>query len=151
MSDRPSGEGAGGGSDGGGAEADNREARRSLPRRRARRPLLPRRFAAWRGRLPTVLHLARALLLAEAVTPEALAEALVLAATQGTSLPRGLIGAHAIDSAQLEQFFETYHEGSSAPVLLRVTPLRELAANLPPGLCERLQAVPVRRDPLTSV
>jgi hypothetical protein len=97
-----------------------------------------------------VLHLARALLLADAVTPEALAEALVLAATQGTSLPRGLIGAHAIDGARLEQFFETYHEGAGAPLLVRVTPLRELAASLPPGLCERLQAVPVRRDPLTG-
>ena len=98
-----------------------------------------------------MLHLARALLLADAVTPDALAEALVLAATQGTSLPRGLIGAHAIDGARLEQFLETYHEGAAAPLLVRVTPLRELAASLPPGLCERLQAVPVRRDPLTGM
>jgi hypothetical protein len=94
--------------------------------------------------------LARALLTSEAVTPDALAEALLLAASRGTSLARGLIAAHAIDTPSLEKFLETFLEGAPAPVLLRVVPMRDLALRLPPGLCERLQAVPVRRDPLTG-
>ncbi len=97
-----------------------------------------------------MLHLARALLASEAVTPDALAEAILLAASRGTSLTRGLIAAHAIDAPSLEQFLDKFLEGVPAPVLLRVVPMRDLALRLPPGLCERLQAVPVRRDPLTG-
>ena len=98
-----------------------------------------------------MLHLVRALLLADVVTPDALAEALLLAATQRTSLTRGLIAAHAIDAPRLEAFLDQFLEGAPAPLLLRVVPLRELALRLPAGLCERLQAVPVRRDPITGM
>jgi hypothetical protein len=90
--------------------------------------------------------LARSLLLADAVTPEALAEALLVSATRGTSLVRALLATRAIDPARLEQQLER----GDAPTMRHVAPVMALVHHLPPGLCERLLALPVRRDPRTG-
>jgi hypothetical protein len=90
--------------------------------------------------------LARSLLLADAVTPDALAQALLVAATRGTSLVRAPLATRAIDAMRLEQQLER----GEAPTMRHVAPVMSLVQNLPPGLCDRLLAVPVRRDPRTG-
>ncbi|HEX3770113.1 MAG TPA: hypothetical protein VHV30_04580 [Polyangiaceae bacterium] len=90
--------------------------------------------------------LARSLLLADAVTPAALAEALFLSATKGTSLVRALLAARAIDTLRLEQILER----GEAPYMRHIAPVIPLVDRLPPGLCDRLLAVPVRSDPRTG-
>jgi hypothetical protein len=90
--------------------------------------------------------LARSLLHADAVTPTALAEALFLSATRGTSLVRTLLAARAIDSARLEQMLER----GDAPFMHHIAPVTTLVERLPQGLCDRLLAIPVRRDPRTG-
>lgn len=90
--------------------------------------------------------LARSLLLADAVSQDALAQALLVAATRGTSLVRALLATRAIDAARLEQQLER----GDAPVMRHVAPVMALVQQLPPGLCERLLALPVRRDPRTG-
>jgi hypothetical protein len=92
------------------------------------------------------LALARSLLLADAVTPTALAEALFLSATRGTSLVRTLLAARAIDTLRLEQMLER----GEAPYMRHIAPVGALVELLPPGLCDRLLAMPVRRDPRTG-
>ncbi len=92
------------------------------------------------------LALARSLLLADAVTPTALAEALFLSATRGTSLVRTLLAARAIDTLRLEQMLER----GEAPYMRHIAPVTDLLERLPPGLCDRLLAMPVRRDPRTG-
>jgi hypothetical protein len=90
--------------------------------------------------------LARSLLHADAVTPTALAEALFLSATRGTSLVRTLLAARAIDAARLEQMLER----GDAPFMRHIAPVTTLVERLPQGLCDRLLAIPVRRDPRTG-
>src|SRR3984957_5056448 len=90
--------------------------------------------------------LARSLLLADAVTPDALAQALLVCATRGTSLVRALLATRAIDAPRLEQQLER----GDAPTMRHVAPVMALVQQLPPGLCERLLALPVRRDPRTG-
>lgn len=90
--------------------------------------------------------LARSLLLADAVTPEALSQALLVSATRGTSLVRALLATRAIDPARLDEQLER----GDAPAMRHVVPLMSLVQQLPPGLCERLLALPVRRDPRTG-
>jgi hypothetical protein len=90
--------------------------------------------------------LARSLLLADAVTAEALAKALLVSATRGTSLVRALLTTRAIDALRLEQQLER----GEAPYMRHVAPVLSLVQQLPPGLCERLLALPVRRDPRTG-
>jgi hypothetical protein len=92
------------------------------------------------------LPLARSLLLAEVVTAEALAEALLVSAARGTSLVRALLMVHAIDPPQLERHLER----GDAPYMRHVAPVLRLVEQLPSGLCERLLALPVRRDPRTG-
>ncbi len=92
------------------------------------------------------LALARSLLLADAVTPTALAEALFLSATKGTSLVRTLLAARAIDTLRLEQMLER----GEAPYMRHIAPVPALVQRLPPGLCDRLLAMPVRHDPRTG-
>jgi hypothetical protein len=92
------------------------------------------------------IALARSLLLADAVTPEALAHALLVSATRGTSLVRALLATRAIDTMRLEQALER----SEAPYMRHVAPVAALVQRLPAGLCERLLALPVRRDPRTG-
>ncbi len=90
--------------------------------------------------------LARSLLLADAVTPEALAQALLVAAQRGTSLVRALVTTKAVDPVRLEQILEH----GDAPTMRHVAPVPFLVSQLPPGLCHRLLALPVRRDPRTG-
>ena len=90
--------------------------------------------------------LARSLLLADAVSPDALAQALLVSATRGTSLVRALLATRAIDAMRLEQLLER----GDAPTMRHVAPVMSLVQHLPPGLCERLLALPVRRDPRTG-
>jgi hypothetical protein len=90
--------------------------------------------------------LARSLLLADAVTPQALAQALLMSATRGMSLVRALLATRAIDAMRLEQLLER----GDAPYMRHVAPVMSLVQPLPPGLCERLLALPVRRDPRTG-
>ncbi|HLK38577.1 MAG TPA: hypothetical protein VKU41_17565 [Polyangiaceae bacterium] len=92
------------------------------------------------------LALARALLLADAVTPDALAQALLASTTGGVSFVRALLSAGTVDSMRLEQVLER----TDAPFMRQVSPVASLVEKLPPGLCERLLAVPVRRDPRTG-
>jgi hypothetical protein len=90
--------------------------------------------------------LARSLLLADAVTREALAEAMLVSATRGTSLVRALLATGALEPSRLEQQLER----GEAPVMRHIVPVLSLVEHLPPGLCERLMALPVRRDPRTG-
>jgi hypothetical protein len=90
--------------------------------------------------------LARSLLLADAVRPEALAEALLMSATRGTSLVRALLAARAIEPARLDQQLER----GDIPTMRHVAPVFSLVQQLPSELCERLLALPVRRDPRTG-
>ncbi|HEX8794930.1 MAG TPA: hypothetical protein VF765_28485 [Polyangiaceae bacterium] len=90
--------------------------------------------------------LARSLLLADAVTAEALSQALLVSATRGTSLVRALLTTRAIDALRLEQQLER----GEAPYMRHVAPVMSLVQQLPAGLCDRLLALPVRRDPRTG-
>lgn len=90
--------------------------------------------------------LARALLLADAVTPDALAQALLLSATSDIPLVRALLAMRAIDGPHLEQLLDR----GDAPYMRHVAPVMSLVHRLPPGLCERLLALPVRRDARTG-
>jgi hypothetical protein len=90
--------------------------------------------------------LARSLLLADAVTPEALGRALLVSATRGASLVRALLETGAIDPLRLEQQLER----SDAPYMRHVAAVMVLVQHLPDGLCERLLALPVRRDVRTG-
>jgi hypothetical protein len=100
------------------------------------------------GNLASVtLALARALILAEAVTPAVLAEALFLSATRHTSLVRALLATRAIDAIHLEQALERV----DAPYVQHVTPVMALVERLPPTLCDRLLAIPVGYDPRMKV
>ncbi|MGO9832727.1 MAG: hypothetical protein ACLP1X_00790 [Polyangiaceae bacterium] len=90
--------------------------------------------------------LARSLLIADAVAPEALGNALLLSATRGASLVRALLATRAIDLPRLEQHLER----GEAPSMRHIAPVGSLLQSLPPGLCERLLALPVRRDPRTG-
>jgi type II secretion system (T2SS) protein E len=92
------------------------------------------------------LALARSLLLAEAVTPEALADALLLSATHGISLVRALLATGAMQHSRLEEHLER----GEAPYRSSVVPERSLMHDLPAGLSERLLALPVGHDPLTG-
>lgn len=92
------------------------------------------------------MALARSLLLADAVTPTALAEALFLSATRGSSLVRTLLAARAIDTLRLEQMLER----GEAPYMRHIAPVAALVERLPAGLCDWLLAMPVRRDPRTG-
>jgi hypothetical protein len=90
--------------------------------------------------------LARSLIIADAVAPEALGHALLLSATRGASLVRALLAADAIEPSLLEQHLER----GEAPSMRHIAPVAYLVQSLPPGLCDRLLALPVRRDPRTG-
>jgi hypothetical protein len=91
-------------------------------------------------------ELGRALLLADAVTPSALARALFAVATEGVPLPRALVALGAMRHDRLEEELARV-EG---PVVRHVVPLPDLVAQLPPGLCSRMLALPIRQDPRTG-
>lgn len=91
-------------------------------------------------------ELGRALLISEAITQDALAKALFVVATEGVPLPRVLVALKLIDPSRLDDELAR----ADAPVVHHVVPVAELMDALPSGLCSRLLAVPIRRDPLTG-
>lgn len=87
-------------------------------------------------------ELGRSLVLSGAVPQERLSEALHAAVTQGVPLARALIGIGAIDEARLEEELARIDSPHMDQVILSP----ELMDKLPPGLCHRLAAAPVRFD-----
>jgi hypothetical protein len=94
-----------------------------------------------------VLELAESLLLAESVSPRALARGLFLEATQQMSLVQALLVTNAIDEAKVE---EAVAKEGDPPPLGTITPSLTLVQQLPRGLCARLLAIPIGRDPQTG-
>ena len=91
-------------------------------------------------------ELARSLLLSETLTPALLGEALLTATRERVSLARALLNVRAIDATRLDKELAR----NETPSLQQVLPVAELMARLPPGLCARLMAFPVRLDPRTG-
>lgn len=90
--------------------------------------------------------LARALLLADAVSHDALAQAMLASGREGESLVRTLMTTGAIDPARLQA-----HLGpGEVPYMHQIDAVTSLAQTLPEGLCERLLVLPVRRDAMTG-
>ena len=94
-----------------------------------------------------MLELAESLLLAESVSPRALARGLFLEATQQMSLVQALIVTGAIDEAKIE---EAVAKEGDPPPLAAITPSLSLVQRLPRGLCARLLAVPIGTDSQTG-
>jgi hypothetical protein len=93
------------------------------------------------------VELARRLLQSGAIAREQLDAALIEAANRQVALIRAL----AEHNPGLPELLERELGQLDAPVILTVRAVPELCAGLPEGLCETLLAVPVRRDPKSSV
>ncbi len=93
------------------------------------------------------LELAESLLLAEAVSPRALARGLFLESTQQMSLVQALLVTGAVDEPKLEV---AVGKAGDPPPLTTITPSLALVQRLPRGLCARLLAVPIGTDPETG-
>ena len=91
-------------------------------------------------------ELTKALLLEEAASEAAVAEALFASVTGGVPLVLALTEARAVGLEVLGRYLAR----TEAPYLRHVVPLAEIVDRLPPGLCYRLFAVPVRRDAITG-
>lgn len=91
-------------------------------------------------------ELTKALLLEEAASEEAIAEALFASVTGGVPLVQALTEAGAVSTEVLSRYLAR----TEAPFLRQVVPVAELMDRLPAGLCSRLLAVPVRRDAITG-
>jgi hypothetical protein len=91
-------------------------------------------------------ELTKALLLEEAASEAAIAEALFASVTGGVPLVLALAEARAVSLEVLGRYLAR----TEAPYLRHVVPLAEVVDRLPPGLCYRLFAVPVRRDAITG-
>lgn len=91
-------------------------------------------------------ELTKALLLEEAASEDAIAEALFASVTGGMPLVQALLEARAVSPEVLGRYLAR----TDAPFLRQVVPLPELVDRLPPGLCARLLAIPVRRDAITG-
>jgi hypothetical protein len=93
-------------------------------------------------------ELGRALLLADAVTPEAMSRALLASVRDKVSLVRALLTTEAVDPARLDE--ELARFAPDAPFQKHPVPVLDLVERLPARLCEALVAMPVRRDPRTG-
>ena len=82
-------------------------------------------------------ELTKALLLEEAASEEAIAEALLASVTGGVPLVQALIDSRAASPEVLARYLAR----TEVPFLRQVVPLLELATRLPPGLCARLFAL----------
>ncbi|MEO7111276.1 MAG: hypothetical protein ABI183_12630 [Polyangiaceae bacterium] len=91
-------------------------------------------------------ELARALLNAEIITPVPLARALFSVATEGVPLTRALLALGVVKEDRLEDELARV----DVPTIHHVVPVPELLEQLPAGLCSRLLALPIRRDPRTG-
>ncbi len=94
------------------------------------------------------LELGRALLQSDAVTPDALAGALMASVRDRVSLVRALLTTQAIGISRLEE--ELSRTAPEAPLQRHPVPVLDLMERLPPRMCESLLAVPVRADPRTG-
>jgi hypothetical protein len=92
--------------------------------------------------------LARSLLTADAITPEALADVLFVAATEGVSLVRALVTSEGVDLHVLQRCLD--RDGGEGPYMRHIAPVVPLIERLPAGLCDRLFALPVRSDAQTK-
>lgn len=90
--------------------------------------------------------LTRALLLEEAASRSGVAEALFVHVSGGVPLVQALVDSGAAPPDTIARVVAR----SDAPLLRQVAPLDDLVDRLPPGLCARLLAFPVRRDPVTG-
>jgi Type II secretion system (T2SS), protein E, N-terminal domain len=90
--------------------------------------------------------LTKALLLEDVVAPSALAEALYVSVTTGVPLVQSLTDTAALSSATLTRYLGR----TETPFLRHVVPIGDIVDRLPVGLCERLLALPVRRDAVTG-
>lgn len=91
-------------------------------------------------------ELTKALLLEEVVSPNAVADALFASVTGGVPLVQALIDA----GAATPDVIHRYLSRVEVPYLRQVSPVQELVDRLPPGLCARLFAVPIRRDAISG-
>lgn len=91
-------------------------------------------------------ELARSLLLAGAIAPDALARALFATLTDDVAFEEALLSAGAIDEPRLQAELARW----DGPTIQNVTPVPELLARLPRGLCRRLLALPIRLDARTG-
>ena len=91
-------------------------------------------------------ELTKALLLEEVAAPRAIAEALFASVNGGVPLLQALVDAGAASPDVLARYLAR----TEAPFLRQVIPVPELVDRLPPGLCKRLLAIPVRRDAITG-
>lgn len=91
-------------------------------------------------------ELTRALLLEEVSTRRRIAEALFLSVTGGVPLLGTLVDTEAAPAEILARYLAR----TDAPFLRVVAPVLELVDMLPPGICARLLALPVRLDPVTG-
>lgn len=91
-------------------------------------------------------ELTKSLLLEDVVAPRAVADALFVSVTSGVPIVQALTDAGALTPEMLSRYLAR----SEAPYLRQVAPLAELVDRLPPGLCQRLFAIPVRRDAITG-
>ncbi|MEO8797002.1 MAG: hypothetical protein ABI551_03885, partial [Polyangiaceae bacterium] len=91
-------------------------------------------------------ELARALLNAEAIAPVPLARALFTVATEGVPIPRALVALGIMTEERLEEELARV----DVPNVQHVVGVPELMELLPAGLCSRLMALPIRKDPRTG-
>lgn len=91
-------------------------------------------------------ELTKALLLEEVASPRAIASALFASVNGGTPLVTAFVETGATTSETLARYLAR----GEAPFLRQIVPLSELIGRLPPGLCQRLFAIPVRHDAITG-
>lgn len=91
-------------------------------------------------------ELARALLNAEAIAPVPLAKALFTVASEGVPMPRALVALGIMTEERLEEELARV----DVPKVQHVVAVPELMELLPAGLCSRLMALPIRKDPRTG-
>lgn len=91
-------------------------------------------------------ELPRSLLLEEAAAPRALGDALARSVNERIPLVKAILDAGAASGEVVARHLAR----SDAPFLRQVAPALDVIDRLPPGLCERLLAVPVRLDAITG-
>ncbi len=91
-------------------------------------------------------ELTKALLAEEVVAPKAIGEALFVSVKGGVPIIQALVEANAAPAEILARYLSR----ADAPFLRQVVPVLDLVDRLPPGLCRRLAAIPVRRDAITG-
>ncbi len=92
------------------------------------------------------LELARRLLRTDAVDHDALATALLESEARRVPLATALVSTGALDAPRLARLLE----GAYGPFMESIVPCMALVRALPLGICERLLAVPVGRNPATG-